>query len=174
MVATVLDKGPAALVDATANLGQELRAGSSPKLEWAVDVLALEADNAPRDTENLGMAYLNLGGIHFALGNWEKAAGTFAGAMPLLTTDDNRALCAWYHARALGQLGRWRKAEALLRDMLPLVHTNAKLRETYANALTNTGKTVEARTEYEALLEMPELDDAQRQAIRNKIKTLGK
>jgi tetratricopeptide (TPR) repeat protein len=172
-VYAVLQQGPDALNKASTLLMSQFRAHprNSPMTAgqtfgWAARIMLEVLSGAP--PEKACEAYFNLGIISAGMEQLKMADQLFSRAMGCLPADQQPFL-ALHWADTLMRLDRSNEALALLKDAKNRYPENLDERWALARTLAKLGQYVEAREEYQALLDKPGLDPKGREMIEKEM-----
>jgi tetratricopeptide (TPR) repeat protein len=160
----VLQRGPAALENATTLLLSHVRAYqpmgnlTAPQtFAWSAKMLLDAALQAPEDTPGICTACLNLGITLAGLDELDRAQQLFARVKTCLP-EDQQPFLAIHWADSLVRQNRMSDALDMLRQAVGQYPANLDVHWALARTYVKTGMIGEAREEYEELLAMPDLD----------------
>lgn len=179
-VVSVWEEGSQQLPEATGTLARVLRSalndGMSPdeariQFGWPVEVLLVESQKAGVAKNDRGIAFLNIGAMLQTMEQWRLAGTVLQAAMNELPSKQ-AALAAREAAQVLAHENEEAQAFELLRKAVALDPDNPDTRMVYARTLLKQGKNLEAREEYNRLLQMPGLSEKAREVITQEMHAL--
>ncbi|HOF41030.1 MAG TPA: tetratricopeptide repeat protein, partial [Candidatus Hydrogenedentes bacterium] len=138
---------------------------------WPVEVLLVESQKAGVAKNDRGIAFLNIGAMLQTMEQWRLAGTVLQAAMNELPSKQ-AALAAREAAQVLAHENEEAQAFELLRKAVALDPDNPDTRMVYARTLLKQGKNLEAREEYNRLLQMPGLSEKAREVITQEMHAL--
>lgn len=179
-IARVWKNGPSDIIEASAYLGEVVQGkvpvpGLKPTeldMSWALRFMAEEANAASVAPEQNAIALLHLGIVSAAIDDLALAEWLFPQAMRNLPA--NLAPSgAQYWADVLLRLRRVDEALDVLQSNLARNRDNPDLRLALARTLAIAGRKEEAAGQYQALLTMPTLEEAERRKAQAEFDALA-
>lgn len=171
----VMQRGPAALTSATANLLSHVRSHrandaltADQAYGWAARMLLETAQSASRDTPGLCLANFNLGIVFAGLNELNAADQLFTRAQPCLETTQ-QAFLAVHWADVMVRQDRTPEALDLLRETRQKSPDNMDVQWALARTFVKLGLRDDAREEYKALLARPDLAPQGRAMLENEL-----
>ena len=147
------------------------RAEARQHFGWPAEVLLVETQRAGVSEKVRGVALLNLGSMLHAMDHLSLAATVLQAAINELPPKQ-AALAAREASQVLERQNRPDDALRLLQQAVSLDPENPETRMALAGALAKLDHTDAAREEYRRILQMPGLQDEQRKAVAEAMRTL--
>jgi len=139
--------------------------GTADLFSWAADALAARAQQGSLSPENAGNAFLNLGLVYGAWGDFNAAVQWLDRAAPSLS-DEQLLLCLLRKGAALSNMGKTAAAVKAFEEAATEAPTSFEARYGLAQALDRDGQRAKARLEYLAILDNFDLSEEQRRTIQ--------
>lgn len=177
-VALVMNRGPEALVEATASLVAVVQKGghrgirsADLGMEWALKLLLNQTRKAELTAENTGLALLHLGIAYNAIQTWDTAEQIFAEAVAKLPTQ-YQGVCAQHWSIALVHQERANEALDIIQDAASRSPDDLELQHALGRTLVEAGRPKNAQRIYRGLLKSPGLSGEKRERIRGELESL--